>query len=352
MRCAEDVVRRLDLADDVEHARVAVLLDRGRRQPELRGDRLDVPPHAKDVLPGRHVLERDGHEDVAHALEAGAAHLEVRVLLGDQRALELPAALALEAQQRREIFGVARGLPLEEGELAELRFEVLGEPLLARVHRGEVLCHPQRLRARLLRDTDRLLQELAEDLRGLRFDVVLGKGRAELDELDVPAESGVERGRPLGLHDAAYEAGARIVRIVSMSSSGPNGFVRYCAAPAANPTARSLSLSCAVSITIRMFFVSSEALSPPQPPHPFGPGPMSTSRSMRSGFSARASSRAFWPFSASRIVQPWVDRVMRTIWRIGTRSSAMSSFAIAYAPFCRSPVGTDATAMPERMTEL
>src|SRR5258708_2801019 len=40
--------------------------------------------------------------------------------------------------------------------------------------------------------------------------------------------------------------------MVSMSSSGPNGLVRYCAAPAAKPTARSLSLSWAVSITVGM----------------------------------------------------------------------------------------------------
>ena len=101
--------------------------------------------------------------------------------------------------------------------------------------------------------------------------------------------------------------------MVSMSSSGPNGFVRYSAAPAAKPTARSLSLSWAVSMTIGIPLVSSELLSSRQTSNPFGPEPMSTSRSMRSGCSARATSRAFCPFSASRIVQPCVDRVIRTI---------------------------------------
>jgi len=58
---------------------------------------------------------------VAHALQAGAAQLDVRVLLRAEGPLELKATLALEAQQRREVFGVARGLALEKRELLELR---------------------------------------------------------------------------------------------------------------------------------------------------------------------------------------------------------------------------------------
>src|SRR5437763_1419455 len=51
-----------------------------------------------------------------------------------------------------------------------------------------------------------------------------------------------------------------------MSSSGPKGLVRYCVAPAANPIARSLSLSCAVSITTGMSLVFTSALiCQPQP---------------------------------------------------------------------------------------
>jgi len=94
---------------------------------------------------------------------------------------------ALEAQERREILGVPRRLTLEECQLAELRVEVLREALFVRVHRREVLGHAQGLRVPQLRHADRLLQEQAEDLRGLRlrFGCVRERG-AELDELDVP----------------------------------------------------------------------------------------------------------------------------------------------------------------------
>jgi len=172
----------------VKDARIAELLDRRRRQTELPGDRLNELAHAEQMLPGGHVLERDGHEDVAHALQSRATQLDVGVLLGDERSLELAAALALEAQERGEVLGVARGLTLEECQLTKLRVEVLGEALLPRVHGREVGGHAQRLSIRLLGDADRLLEQLPEDVGGFLFDIGrLRQRRAELDELDVPA---------------------------------------------------------------------------------------------------------------------------------------------------------------------
>ena len=112
------------------------------------------------------VLDRRGQEQVADALQAGAPQLFVRDALGLERRLELLAALALAPQHRREVFGVTRALPLEKAHLAQLRFVFEADGLLAAVDLREVARHANGLRVRLIRDADRLLQQLAKDLAG------------------------------------------------------------------------------------------------------------------------------------------------------------------------------------------
>jgi hypothetical protein len=112
------------------------------------------------------ILDRGGQEQVADALETGAPELLVRNALGLERRFELLAALALTSQHRREVFGVAGALSLEKADLTQLRFVLEAHGLLAAVHLGKVAGHANSLGVRLIRDTDRLLQQLTKDLAG------------------------------------------------------------------------------------------------------------------------------------------------------------------------------------------
>src|SRR5712692_7930572 len=101
---------------------------------------------------------------MADALKTRAARLLVGLTLLLERVLELLAALPLGAEQLRQIFRVACALPLEHAQLVELRLVLRADALLAAVDLREVARHADRLRVRLVRDADRLLQQLAEDL--------------------------------------------------------------------------------------------------------------------------------------------------------------------------------------------
>ena len=171
---------------------------------------------------------------MADALEAGPAKLLVRDALVVERALQLQPSLALAAEHLREILRVARRLLFHERHLAEVRVDLLARALLALVDLGEIHGHPRGLRVREIGDAHRLLQQLAEHVRSHLAGREMRERGRHLDALDHLL-------RGLAVHQD--QLCARIPRIVSMSSSGPNGFVRYCVAPAAKPMARSLSLS-------------------------------------------------------------------------------------------------------------
>jgi hypothetical protein len=181
----EDVIGRVDLADVVHDARVSEFFDDLLRQTEPCTDRFNVLAYAQQMRASGLVLDRRREEQMADALQAGAPQLLVRDALGLERSFQLLAALALASQHGREIFGVTRALSLQETHLAELRLVFQSDGLLAAVDLSEVARHANRLRVGLVRDADRLLQQLPEDLT--RQGRVWGRhddARRDLDHFD------------------------------------------------------------------------------------------------------------------------------------------------------------------------